>query len=251
MRRMGRPGRPSLQITHRIKKKKGLHRMVYITGDTHRHFDRIEEMIWYFEENDVIVILGDVGINYSGFPEDYELKKDLSELPVVLFCVHGNHEMRPENLSSYEQEEFYGGEAYYEPEFPNLIFAKCGEIYDLGGKRCMVIGGANSVDKAKRTPGVDWWDDEQPSEEIKYRVEKRLKDEGWRVDVVLSHTCPAKCFKRLYSFGYTGEKHDISTEKWLDSIEDRLDYDAWCCGHFHTDENIDKVHFFHHGLDEL
>ena len=58
-------------------------------------------MSWYFEENDVIVILGDAGINYSGNPDDYNLKRDLSELSVVLFCIHGNHEMRPESILTY------------------------------------------------------------------------------------------------------------------------------------------------------
>jgi 3-oxoacid CoA-transferase subunit A len=36
---------------------------------------------------------------------------------------------------------------------------------------------------------------------------------------------------------------DKSTEIWLDDIEDRLDYDQWYCGHYHTDKVWGKVRF--------
>jgi len=38
---------------------------------------------------------------------------------------------------------------------------------------------------------------------------------------------------------------DKSTEKWLDSIEDRLDYEKWYCGHYHTNKTIDKMRFLY------
>ena len=69
----------------------------YITGDTHRDFDRIEE---FCEENgttvdDVMIILGDAGINYYCGGTDRDVKARLSRLNITLFCVHGNHEERP------------------------------------------------------------------------------------------------------------------------------------------------------------
>jgi 3-oxoacid CoA-transferase subunit A len=44
---------------------------------------------------------------------------------------------------------------------------------------------------------------------------------------------------------------DDSTEKWLDDIEDKLDYKAWYCGHWHTDKRIDKMHFLFEGWEVL
>ena len=41
-------------------------------------------------------------------------------------------------------------------------------------------------------------------------------------------------------------KVDKSTEKWLDSIEDKLEYKEWYCGHYHIDKDIDKIHFMFH-----
>jgi len=34
---------------------------------------------------------------------------------------------------------------------------------------------------------------------------------------------------------------DKSTEKWLDCIEERLEYRKWYCGHYHTEKKIDRL----------
>ena len=73
--------------------------MIYITGDTHRDFDRVERFCTEMNTiaDDVLIILGDAGINYFGEPRDRYLKQRLAKLPITLFCVHGNHEMRLES----------------------------------------------------------------------------------------------------------------------------------------------------------
>ena len=223
--------------------------MIYITGDTHRYFDRVEDICSTVDSttDDVIIILGDAGINYYGDyagASDWELKRELSELPITLFCIHGNHEMRPESIDTYETIEWNGGLVYSEEEFPNLLFAKDGEIYDINGRRAVVIGGANSIDKFMRIRGQDWWPDEQPSDEIKNYVENQLEKIGWEVDIVLSHTCPYKYLPRHVFLPFVDEEAvDNSTEEWLDLIEDKLKYDIWFCGHFHTDESFGRICF--------
>jgi 3-oxoacid CoA-transferase subunit A len=44
---------------------------------------------------------------------------------------------------------------------------------------------------------------------------------------------------------------DHSTEEWLDTIEDRLDYKAWYCGHWHINKRIDKMHFLMHEVESF
>lgn len=39
---------------------------------------------------------------------------------------------------------------FYEEEYPSILFAKDGEIFDLNGKQTVVMGGAYSIDKAIR-----------------------------------------------------------------------------------------------------
>lgn len=212
--------------------------MVYLTGDTHRSFERIfnfcdENLL---KEDDVLVILGDAGINFYLDGSDEDLKMELSlRIPCDLFCVHGNHEERPDMIDSYKEKEWHGGIVYVEPEYPNLIFAKDGEIYDFEGKKAVVIGGAYSIDRNVRLfNNLPWFDSEQPDDWIKEYVEKNLDAAMWRVDYVFSHTVPLKYLPTDELLpGLDQRLVDHSTEEWLDEIENRLSYDRWFAGHFH------------------
>lgn len=151
----------------------------YITGDTHRVFDRIVEFCYEngTEEEDVMIILGDAGINYWCDVSDQILKEELSEIPITFFCVHGNHEERPlESGADYEEKKWQGGIVYVEEKYPNILFAKDGEIYDFHGKSVMAIGGAYSVDKYYRIANeLPWFETEQPDDRIKEYVEEQLE----------------------------------------------------------------------------
>ena len=96
--------------------------------------------------------------------------------------------------------------------------------------------------------GYGWWEDEQPSEEIKRYVEQQVKEKPF--DVILSHTCPFK-YEPVEMFlpGIDQSTVDDSTEKWLDKIEESVDYKAWYCGHWHINKRIDKMHFLFHGFE--
>lgn len=229
--------------------------MIYITGDTHGSFKRIVD---FCNENntskdDILIILGDAGINYYMDWRDDELKNKLSELPITLFCIHGNHEQRPSELTKYSLVSFKGGQAYHDPTHPNIYFAKDGEVFNFYGKRCLVVGGAYSVDKQYRTlRGLNWWSNEQPSEETKQYVEQVCSEHNWDFDAILTHTCPLK-YEPVETFLPMIDQStvDKSTEEWLDKIEDEVDYDKWYCGHYHTDKVIDNMRFLYKDIIEL
>lgn len=224
--------------------------MIYYTGDIHGSPLVIEEFCQRYHptESDVIVILGDVGANYHGFERDDEMKKALQALKPTIFCIHGNHEIRPANIPTYKLKEWCGGQVWYEEDFPSLLFAKDGEVFTMEGIDHLVIGGAYSVDKYYRIPrNMGWWPDEQPSEEIKQYVWQQIREK--HVDVVLSHTCPLK-YEPLEMFlpGIDQSRVDRSTEQWLDSIEEALAYHAWLCGHWHINKRTHRMHFLFHGF---
>jgi len=204
-------------------------------------------------QDDILVILGDACINYYLNERDGLIKRYLDTLPITLFCVHGNHEERPVNISSYKEVEWHGGKVYMEDGHPGILFAKDGEIYDLNGKRAIVIGGAYSVDKWIRLArGFKWYENEQPSEEIKQAVEDKLKQVGWQVDVMLSHTCPLKYEPSEVFLPWVDQSEvNRSTEIWLGEIEECLNYQRWYCGHFHIDKLVDKLRFMFNDFEVL
>ena len=227
--------------------------MFYITGDTHGDFERFESFCDKFQTttDDVMIILGDAGLNYYGYGPDIQRKEIASRFPLTFFCIQGNHEMRPTDVGGYETNKFCGGMVWYESAYPNILFAKDGEIYRFGSKNCIVIGGAYSVDKYYRLMrGWPWFENEQPSEEIKACVESQLAGHGDKIDVVLSHTCPLK-YEPVEVFlpGIDQSRVDKSTEAWLDTIEDRITYEKWYCGHYHTRKKIDRLQFMFTDID--
>ena len=220
--------------------------MIYLTGDIHGDPTQVELFCSKMQltENDTIVMLGDVGVNYYGGKRDSLPKRILSSLPVTFLCIHGNHEIRPQNIPDYKPTIWNGGRVLVDEEHPNILFAEDGEIYDLDGKKALAIGGAYSVDKFYRLQrGFGWWADEQPSELTKRKVEG-VVSECKDIDIILSHTCPKKYIPTEMFLPMIDQSSvDNSTEEWLDTIEEAVDYKAWYCGHWHTDKRIDKMHF--------
>ena len=225
--------------------------MIYYTGDIHGSGYKIKTFCVnnQLTKADTVVILGDVGANFFGDERDARLKAEFARLMPTLLCIHGNHEMRPGNIPSYRTKEWCGGTVWYEEAYPNVLFAKDGEIYEIEGTKHLVIGGAYSVDKFYRLRrGFGWWEDEQPNGEIKQYVERQVREKSF--DVILSHTCPFK-YEPVETFlpGIDQSTVDTSTEKWLDKIEEMAQYKAWYCGHWHINKRIDKMHFLYHGFE--
>ncbi len=229
--------------------------MIYITGDKHGDFNSIFDFCYKFKttRKDIMIVLGDAGINYFANSKDYILKNSLLQYPITFFLIHGNHEERPENIDSYKKKKFHGGIVYYEEEYPNLLFAKDAEIYNFNNNKVLVIGGAYSVDKPYRLLyGYNWYPSEQPSLKTKNKVLEVLKKNNNKIDVILSHTCPFKYIPReVFISGVDQSSVDNSLEYYLDDIENNTDYKYWYCGHFHTEKKIDKIRFMYNDIDEF
>ena len=62
--------------------------MIYVTGDTHREFSRFSRLD--LTKDDMIIVLGDVGINYYLDSSDDRVKKKLSKYPWSFFFIQDN-----------------------------------------------------------------------------------------------------------------------------------------------------------------
>ena len=227
--------------------------MVFYTGDTHGDVTGIVEFSQRLQlkPSDTLVILGDVGANYHLNGLDMYIKEQLNTCGPTVLCIHGNHECRPANVPGYLLQDWNGGQVYVQPEYPRVLFAVDGEVYTLAGRDHLVIGGAYSVDKDYRLMwGFHWWPDEQPDEATKAKVEQVLSARDWKIPIVLSHTCPFK-YEPTEAFlpGIDQSGVDDSTERWLDTIDDRLSCDAWYCGHWHINKRSGKMHFLFHEFE--
>ena len=72
----------------------------------------------------------------------------------------------------YKLQEWNGGKVWVEEAYPNILFAKDGEIYDIAGMKTIVIGGAYSVDKFYRLAFC---------RSCKKKQEDRLRNCSWKM----------------------------------------------------------------------
>lgn len=228
--------------------------MIYITGDIHGD---ARDLISRFNsihlvESDIIILLGDVGINYFLDSRERKKKKQISNFfPCRILCVAGNHEERPKNIPSYCRNFYpeFGTFCYVEKEFPNILFPEDG-IFHLENYKCLMLGGAYSIDKDYRLAnGLKWFKDEQMDEITKYNILKRLEYVN-RIDYVFSHTCPAQFVPtHLFLSNIDQSLVDKSMEKFLQQVYDMLDKDylkGWYFGHYHSNEVItDKMNLLY------
>ena len=88
----------------------------YLTGDTHGSFERVVRFARAnnLTANDTIIVLGDASINYEGRDTDHDqgIRDMLAPLACTVFCLHGNHDMRPYRLDCYRREIWHGGVTY-------------------------------------------------------------------------------------------------------------------------------------------
>lgn len=202
-------------------------------------------------KDDIIIILGDSGLNILSKYRSKQIKNDLSGYPCKYFIIRGNHDKRPEDLykkfpKEWRKETFFDNKVYVEKKYPNIKYAlDQSAVYNINQKKVLVIPGAYSIDKGYRLiMGLPWAENEQLSEkeqEETYKIVEELKNNGG-VDIVLSHTCPKKYEPEdLFLPVVIQKKVDKTMEKLLDQIDDVLDYNLWFFGHFHSTRIYPKV----------
>lgn len=257
-------------IARKISEAEKDGKRIYITGDKHGDLGGIKKFCKKSRTNrdNIMIILGDSGFNYYEDERDDKLKSEAAKIGITLFCIHGNKECRPQNIKSYGVQSFHGGRVYYEPQFPNILFAVDGETYDFNGKKYCVLGGAHSVDKLRCIEsGTPYWDDEMPDQTTLEAFETALKGAGEELYGIMTHTCPmqyipAEMFlsnrrierdKKLFSLTRLLQRRqkeqteeapldiDRSLEEWLGKIERNTNYSVWYCGHYHVNKRIDKL----------
>ena len=88
--------------------------MFYITGDLHGQFDRVRAFCKQrlTLATDVLIVLGDPGVNNFKGEKDKKIKEAIKKLPITLFCIHRKLEIKPYNVPSYKIKKWNVGLVY-------------------------------------------------------------------------------------------------------------------------------------------
>lgn len=193
------------------------HTEIYVVGDVHRQFDVLSAWTREYEPK-IVLQCGDFGY-WPNAPGKWETEAGPASPPVPalgqtqLFFCDGNHEDH-RALRGLENLRVY----------PNVYYMQRGMTLQLpDGRVVLFVGGARSVDAHLRTAGVDWFEEEVllPSD-ISFLGE-------FRVDIVISHTCPLE-------FGIVDPRISGETDPSrivLSLLLARFRPDHWFFGHHH------------------
>ena len=167
---------------------------VCVCGDTHGVFDELN-MLMHSEEPDIVIQTGDFGY-YDRFDDRWSRAPTGNRIDAIskpantkLYFVGGNHEhwLQLDNLVRHQKtpEPFEVRK--------NLFYCPTGSTLTLDdGTNILFMGGADSIDKAYRTPGVSWFSQEVLTEKHFYSLPDELQ-----VDILVSHTCSSSELKDL------------------------------------------------------
>lgn len=219
----------------------------YITGDTHggRDIGWLWRLKGQVKPEDYLIIAGDCGLFWvDDCTADFRYW--LSEFGCTVLFIDGNHDDHAK-LSRLDTAQMFGADVGIAGD--RLYHLRRGRVYEIEGKRWFCFGGGQSVDRGRRRPYVDWWDEEVPSREEFERGVDSLIAVRWKVDYVLTHTAPAEVLKEL-SWASEAKKEDPTTFM-LNRFWDLLTFEKWYCGHFHVDQSVWRIRFLFNRVIEV
>jgi len=205
--------------------------MDVVVGDTHCRFGALNQFINKHRPRNILVC-GDFG--YWPRFADCKLSQIKNPKTKIYFC-DGNHE-------DHQALEEFKKEVKPVEVAKNIFYMPRGSVLQRRGHNILFIGGAESIDKAYRVEGHDWFPQESITDEDLNRLPNR------KITMVISHTAPS-FMKEAMGYPYKGDiawgdemvcppnivdngKFTISSYK-LDEVFEKYHPQIWCYGHFH------------------
>ena len=230
-----------------------------LVSDTHgnrvlSHLEQLAEI-----DDTALIILGDAGFNYYLNNSDRNLKRKANLYKKYIYCVRGNHEERPENISTMTTifDNNVMGDVWMEPDYTYIRYLMDGHVYNINGYSVLVIGGAYSVDKyyrlsKKHKDGwCGWFPDEQLTSKEMNTISEAFN--GQHFNFVLTHTCPYSWQPTdLFLNMIDPSTIDCSMELWMEDFKNTISWDAWLFGHYHDDRLVRPgVEMFYQNMKSL
>ena len=236
--------------------------MIYITGDCHGNFERLNPSIFpeqrEMTKEDFVMICGDFGGVWNRNEESREETMVLDWLecrPFTTLFVDGNHE-NFDRLYDYPVEEWHGGKVHKIRE--SVVHLMRGQVFQICGKSIFTFGGASSHDiqggilelddpefERKyaalsrgylpfRINHLSWWERELPTEAEMEEGRRNLQAFGNEVDFIVTHCCAVSTQALLGNGLYTKDY----LNDYLEEIRQNCRFKKWFFGHYHDNRNV-------------
>ena len=198
---------------------------ILLLGDIHGEWQALDMCIGralaVHKDITHIIQLGDFGYGWPKGRNNFSLwvpppNAKWRKKGIPFMFIDGNHE-------NFDYLETYEGTGH-----PDIKWIRRGSVIEIEEYKILACGGAESIDKVYRTPGISWW----PQENI------TQKD----FDIAMSRTGPFNAIishERADSFDYTLPRGAAklpfgkSDRFALEQIRQKFKPDFWFFGHYH------------------
>lgn len=228
--------------------------MIYLTGDFHGDPRRLSSKHFIegrkLSKNDYVIVLGDFGlvwdINYSK-EEEWYWQIWLRDKPWTTLFIDGNH-CNFDRINTLPQVKMFGSKVG--KVMDSIYHLKRGEVYNIDGKTFFCFGGGISIDKNMRTEFISWWKEEMPCYEEYQNGIRNLEKHNWKVDYVLTHSCPYSIFVELSKI-QPMLMLQSQVEDYFEELKDKLTFKEWHFGHYHLIAQIGKFYAHYEDMVKL
>ena len=201
---------------------------IMVMGDVHGNWEYLNAII-NRHHPDIILQCGDFGFfpKWDDHMPKRKIENRLKMQDTKLYWCDGNHEDHWTLLDKHYKGQF-------SEILPNCFFATRGSVLELpDGRNVMFMGGGDSIDKAMRMVGYDWFPEEQISQGNLYEALQVNK----KIDIVISHqapsTFPVEQHKYYMTHGQQGGKIDDPSRDALNELYLEHKPALWYFGHWH------------------
>lgn len=182
---------------------------IIVTGDIHNDWGPLNSLINQ-KRPELVICCGDFGF-WPNLGRPFSQVKPKGAK--ILWC-DGNHEDHW-SLRDRTTDELA----------PDIFYMPRGSTYTLDdGRTIMFMGGGDSIDKMRRTEGIDWFREET----IQQRDLHNLPD--IKVDIFITHTCPLQLVDELKRYY---DKPPEPSNHALTELHRIYKPSLWFFGHWH------------------
>ena len=230
---------------------------IFVTGDTHgeHSWHKLSTKSWPTQKeltkDDYLIVAGDWGGIWEMPPDKgssaYRIKS-YNERNFTTLFVDGNHD-RHDYYATLPVETWNGGKIHRVSD--SIIHLMRGQVFDIDGRRIFTMGGADSVDKLWRIPGVSWWPEEMPNIAEYNEAVANLGRVGFKVDYVITHCCGTQLLYQMYT--HHSQPDTLTNFLWDLEKDHGLEFKTWFFGHHHQDITFDdgKHRCLYHNIVEV
>lgn len=204
---------------------------VLIVGDTHGDPQFVSKVNKFAKNNGAqyVIQLGDFGFDFNrNLLTSVSAWLDADERRKWMW-IDGNHDHH-----DYIRTDICKGKHPKKPVphfHERMLYCPRGSTTRIGKKKVLFLGGAVSIDKERRTVGVNWW----PGEHLSSADVHRAIENGQGADVLISHDCPPtkEIRKHLRDCGYKLDRASQQNRQAVQAVIEHTAVTEVYHGHYH------------------